>query len=125
MEWFMKKSPKLLAICSSVIFLSACSSAKKSNEVSAAYVPASNYSSKTCEQLVADAEGVRRAIPGLEQAVDSHRSQQTGVEVITWLFFWPAAFALDKGESQSTQLATARGELEAIRTAMAANKCGN
>jgi hypothetical protein len=115
---------KVFLLVSSLIFLVSCSSAKKSSEVSAAYVPASSYSGKTCEQLVADAEAVRRATPGLEQAVDAHRKQQTGVEVVTWLLFWPAAFALDKGETQSNQLATARGELEAIKAAMVANKCG-
>jgi len=115
---------KVIVLSVAVAFMAGCSSAKKASEVSAAYVPASNFSNKTCEQLIADAEAVRRSVPGLEQAVDSHRSQQTGVEVITWLFFWPAAFALDKGESQTNQLATAKGEMEAIRTAMASKKCG-
>ncbi len=117
--------PRILSIVVGVFLISACSSAKKANEVSANYVPVQNYSNRTCDQLVAEAEGVRRAIPALEKAVDSHRSQQTGVEVVTWLLFWPAAFALDKGEAQTQQLAQARGELEAIKTAMVAQKCAN
>lgn len=107
-----------------VIALSACSSAPKSNEVSAAYVPTAQYQNLTCEQLITEAEAVRRSVPALESAVDKHRSQQTGVEVVTWVLFWPAAFLLDKGEGTSSQLAKAKGELEAIGLAMKSKKCG-
>lgn len=108
-----------------IFSLAGCSSAKKANEVAPAYVPSSNYSGKSCDQLIADAESVRRATPGLEAAVDAHRSQQTGVEVVTWVLFWPAAFLLDKGEKQSADLAQAKGELEAIRQAMVQKRCGS
>ena len=104
--------------------ISACSTAPKSTEVRAAYVPTSSYQYMTCDQLISEAEAVRRSVPGLEAAVDNHRTQQTGVEVITWLFFWPAAFALDKGEATSSQLARAKGEMDAISLAMRSKKCG-
>jgi PBP1b-binding outer membrane lipoprotein LpoB len=113
-----------LALSTSALILGACSSAPKANEVSAAYVPASQYQSMTCEQLITEAESIRRSVPALESAVDKHRSNQTGVEVVTWLLFWPAAFALDKGEATSSQLAKAKGELEAISLAMKSKKCG-
>lgn len=112
------------AVAASLVALGGCSSAPKANEVSAAYIPSANYANLTCEQLVTEAEAVRRSVPALEQAVESHRSNQTGVEVVTWLLFWPAAFALDKGEKQSGELAKARGELEAISLAMKSKKCG-
>jgi hypothetical protein len=102
-----------------------CSSAPKSNEVGAAYVPSAQYSSMSCDQLLAEAESVRRSVPALEQAVDKHRSSQTGVEVVTWVLFWPAAFLLDKGEGTSSQLAKAKGELDAIGITMKSKKCGS
>ncbi len=113
-----------LAILASVGILAACSSAPKSNEVSAAYVPTAMYQNMNCEQLITEAEAIRRSVPALEAAVDKHRSQQTTVEVVTWLLFWPAAFALDKGEANSSQLAKAKGELEAISMAMKSKNCG-
>lgn len=106
------------------ILMVGCSSAPKVNEVKQLYVPASNYESFTCEKLIAEAEAVRRSLPGLEEAVEKHRSQQSTVEVVTWILFWPAAFALDKGEKNSTELGKAKGELEAIGIAMKSKKCG-
>lgn len=114
-----------LTISLIVLLLSGCSSAKKASEISAAYVPASRYNNMTCGQLVNEAEALRRVTPALEAAVNTHRSQQTGVEVVTWILFWPAAFALDKGEQQSNQLAQARGELQAIQQALLFNGCNS
>ncbi len=107
-----------------LFFVVGCSSAPKVNEVKTIYVPASRYENMSCEKLVIEAEAVRRSVPGLEDAVEKHRSNQTGVEVVTWLLFFPAALALDKGEGNSTKLGQAKGELEAISIAMKSNKCG-
>jgi hypothetical protein len=114
---------RTVAVASAAAMISACSSAPKSNEVSAAYIPVAQYNNYTCDQLISEVESVRRSVPALESAVDKHRESQTGVEVITWVLFFPAALALDKGEGNSSQLAKARGELQAIQTAMMAKQC--
>lgn len=116
---------RIVGIVSAAVIVGACSSAPKSNEVSAAYIPVVQYNNYTCEQLISEAESVRRSVPALEGAVDQHRSNQTAVEVITWVLFWPAALALDKGEAQSSQLAKARGELQAIQTALLGKRCNS
>ena len=117
------KFVKKLFLLSAMLMLVACSSAKKASEVSAVYVPTSRFTNMTCDQLVNEAESLRRATPALEAAVDKHRSNQTGVEIVTWVLFWPAAFALDKGETESNALANARGELQAIQQALMTNNC--
>lgn len=114
---------KLLLILSSLALMS-CSSAKKSSEVTTKYVPASNYASLSCEQLIAEAEVIRARTPGLAAAVDEHRKNQTGVEVVTWVLFWPAAFLLDDGSEMSSELAEAKGQLEAIQQNLYSKKCG-
>ena len=113
----------LLFVFVITIAVSGCSSAKKANEVSATYVPIHRFSSMNCQQLINEAESLRRSTPALEAAVDAHRSQQSTVEVVTWILFWPAAFALDKGERQTSDLAQARGELQAIQQALLSNNC--
>lgn len=115
---------KLLAIAS-LVALAGCSGAPKSHEVSASYVSSVPYQGLTCAQLVNEAESIRRSVPGLAAAVDKHRSNQDGIEFITWVLFWPAVFAMDKGEGTSAQLARAKGELEAVQTAMQAKRCGS
>lgn len=119
----MKLMQTALALTSLTLIVG-CSSAPKASEVSAAYVPTGYYTNMSCEQLVSEAEAVRRSVPALEDAVNKHRSNQTGVEVVTWVLFWPAAFMLDKGEATSGQLAKAKGEIEAIGLAMRSKKCG-
>jgi hypothetical protein len=56
--------------------------------------------------------------------VDKHRKNQTGVEVVTWVLFWPAAFLLDDGDQMSSELAEAKGQLEAIQQNLYSKKCG-
>ena len=92
-----------------------CSGAKKASEVGTAYIPASTYSHLSCDQLVREAEMLRARTPALAAAVDDHRSDQTGVEAVTWILFWPAAFMLDDGSEKSQELANAKGQLEAIQ----------
>ena len=116
---------KIAGILSAAVIVGACSSAPKSNEVSAAYVPIAQYNNHTCDQLISEAESVRRSVPALESLVDKHRENQTGVEVVAWVLFFPAALALDKGEGNSSQLAKARGELQAIQTALLAKRCNS
>jgi len=115
---------KLSIMLASFAVLVGCSSAPKSNEVGSAYISSAQYSSMTCDQLIAEAEAVRRSVPALEAAVDKHRESQKTVELVTWFLFWPAAFALDKGAENSSQLAKAKGELEAISLAMKSKRCG-
>jgi hypothetical protein len=116
---------KLVGIMSVAVVVGACSSAPKSNEVSAAYVPIAQYNNHTCEQLISEAESIRRSVPALESAVDKHRESQTNVELVTWILFFPAALALDKGEGTSAQLAKARGELQSVQTALLAKHCNS
>ena len=114
----------LLSFLGATLVLTGCSSAPRAADVSASYVPTVQYANYSCEQLFAEAESLRRATPALEAAVDSHRATQTGVEVVTWVLFWPAAILLDKGEKQSTQLAQARGQLQALQMQLQSKKCG-
>ncbi len=120
----MNRSLIVCAFLASIL-AAGCSGAPKSHEVSAAYVSSVPYQGLTCAQLVTEAESIRRSVPGLAAAVDKHRSNQDGVEFVAAILFWPALFALDKGEATSNQLARAKGELEAVGTAMQAKRCGS
>lgn len=117
---FNTKAILSIVVCS----LTACSSAPRSHEVSAAYVPVTRYDHLSCDLLIDEAESIRRNTPALEAAVNQHRSNQTGIEIITWVLFWPAAIALDKGVEYSIPLAQAKGELQAIQTSMNRKECG-
>ena len=105
---------KTIAITASLL-LAACSGAKNSSEVVSSYVPSSTYQHLSCNQLMQEAEILRARTPELARAVDAHRDKQDGVELVTWILFWPAAFALDDGSEMSHELGRVRGQLEAIQ----------
>jgi len=107
-----------------ILLIVACSNAKHSYEVQSNYVPASRYAHLSCEQLISEAEALRARTPALAAAVDEHRKSQNGVEVVTWVLFWPAAFMLDDGSDNAQQLAQAKGDLEAIQQNLLSKDCG-
>ena len=117
----MKKA--FLGLALSSLLIVGCSSAPKSSEVNAKYIPSAYYSNHSCDQLVNEAESLRRSIPALQAAVDKHRSGQDGVEVVTWVLFWPAAFLLDDGSEYSEALAEAKGHLEAVQLQLQTKDC--
>ncbi len=118
---FMNMRSFVLALA--ITLLAGCSSAPKSSEVASCYVPSYRYSSLSCDQLINAAENLRARTPALASAVDAHRKTQTGVEVVTWVLFWPAALLLDKGAEQSNALCQAKGELEAIQQVLSTKDC--
>lgn len=114
-----------IAIIISALALVGCSSAPKSSEVAPDYVSPVHYEAMSCDRLSLEEQALRRAVQANTAAVDKHRDQQTGVEVVTWVLFWPAAFFLDKGTEHSTKLARVAGELEALNAAKRIKKCGH
>jgi len=114
----------LIILVSSTLLIG-CSSAKKASEVHSKYIPASRFSNLSCDQLVREAEILRSRSPALANAVDKHRKNQTGVEVVTWVLFWPAAFMLNDGSDTSDEYAEVKGNLEAIQQNLITKKCSN
>ena len=110
-------------IITSALTLFACSDAQKSSEVAANYVPTSKYESLSCRNLRVEGERLRASLGNLEASVDKAYKQDKNMEAVTWILFWPAAFAMDGNDSEARQLASAKGEAEAIRAAQLNKGC--
>ena len=108
-----------------MLILTSCTSAKKSSEVPKAYVSSTMYKSFNCTELSQEADKLRAVEAGLAAVVDKNYKSQKDTELVTWILFWPAAFALDEKKSDADALGKARGELEAIRGQMIIKKCGS
>ena len=106
-----------------LFILASCTTAKKASEVAAVYVPASNYANLDCEQLFQAAEEIRSKTPALAAAVDASRRTDKVKEQVAWWLFAPAAFLLEGNAAEQTDLALAKGQLEAIRNAAIKAKC--
>ena len=105
--------------------MASCTSAKKSSEVPKIYVSSVQYKALNCSELVQESEKLRAVEAGLSQVVDGNYKNQKDIELVTWILFWPAAFALDEKRSDADALGKARGELDAIRDSMISKKCGS
>ena len=49
--------------------------------------------------------------------------QDKNVEAVTWILFWPAVFAMDGNDAEAGRLSQAKGEAEAIKSAMKTRGC--
>lgn len=112
-----------LALVGAIAALAACSDAQKASEVTAQYVPASKYERMSCAALGEEAARLQASVAGMEAEVDKAYKQDKTMEAVTWILFWPAVFAMDGNEAEANRLAQARGEAEAIRTAMLQKGC--
>jgi hypothetical protein len=111
-----------MVLCSALT-LGACSDAQKSSEVAASYVPTSKYENMSCRNLRVEGERLRASLGNLEASVDKAYKQDKNMEAVTWILFWPAAFAMDGNDAEARQLSAAKGEAEAIRAAQLNKGC--
>ena len=100
-----------------ILTIAACTSAKKPGEVTAVYIPAANYSGLSCDELQAEAEKIRAKTPALEKAVQESYDSDKVAEQVGWWLLWPALFLMDGNAEEQTDLAVAKGQLEAIQSA--------
>ena len=101
----------------------ACSNAESAKEVQATYVPSGTYNGYSCKELALEADRIILSTPQLSAAVDEKYRKDKGAELVTWILFWPAAFAMDGNANEVRQLANAKGRLEAIEVNMKLKKC--
>ena len=114
---------KIIFCTTALVALVGCSDAKKSSEVTTAYVPTSAYTSMSCTNLRSEDLRLRRSVTEMSGAVDKEYSNDKTMEVVTWLLFWPAAFAMDGNDAEAAKLSQLKGEAEAIRNAMIQKNC--
>ena len=107
----------LVAVC-----VSGCAS--RSENIGAAYVSPSAYSSFGCPQLQEEASRVSSraaAASGAQDAKASNDAVATGVAVV---LFWPAAFLIKGDSVGAAEVARLKGEMEAIEQASIRKNCG-
>lgn len=116
----MRRNWLLLPMFASLV---ACSDAKTPSEVAPELVSPSMYRGMSCRELRAEARSVQEATPALAAAVDKEYKNDKAMEAVTWILFWPAAFAMDGNDAEAAQLARAKGQLKAITEQMKSKGC--
>ena len=114
---------KFLCAAVAAALLSACSDAKQASEVEANFVSGDKYSGMSCAQLRGEATRLAESMSDLEASVDKAYKQDKNMEAVTWILFWPAVFAMDGNDAEAGRLSQAKGEAEAIKSAMKTRGC--
>lgn len=114
-----------LAIIAAVITLTACSSAKKSTDVSSVRVPVSPYMRMTCDELFSEQRVLQNNLEMTRAAVDKSYNSDKTTEVVAWVLFAPAALFLEGNQKEATDFAATKGQYEAVQEAVSIKKCAS
>jgi hypothetical protein len=119
----MKKLALLLPII--ILTISSCSTAQKASEVQSIKISVAPYLKMTCKELSTEQTNLVTKAQSLGAQVDSERQSDKNKELAAWILFAPAALMMDGNAETSSQLASVKGQLEAVTDAMKVNECIN
>ena len=97
--------------------------ASKSEDISPSYVSPMNYQNYTCDQLIQEGRSVssRAAIAsGQQDKARSRDSVKTGVGIV---LFWPVLLFTDGDGQKAAELASLKGQMDAIEQAAIQKNC--
>ena len=112
---------KLVPILGLVSFVAAC--AQQPDKVQPTYISSSNYTGKSCNQLMEERNQVVSRVNALTKKQKTAANTDAALVGVTMVLFWPAAFAMLLTEDESNSLAEAKGEYEAITKRMSDRGC--
>jgi hypothetical protein len=104
--------------------LTAAGCASRSEDVAAAYVSPTAYSSYSCRELSAEAQRVSAAAAAAAGAQDSSRTKDVVATTAAVVIFWPAAFFVGGNNAQTAELARLKGQMQAVEDASIQKRCG-
>ena len=119
----MKKIMFILPVF--VIFISSCSTAQKASEVQSIKVSVAPYLKMSCKELSTEQNSLVVKAQSLGAQVDSERQSDKNKELAAWILFAPAALLMEGNAESASQLASVKGQLEAVSDAMKVNGCVN
>ena len=119
----MFNSKLLLIACVSLSILSACSTAQKSSEVKGVRLSVAPYLKMSCKELATEQNKLVRDAESVGGQVDAAYDSDKGAELVAWIIFAPAAFFLEGNAEQASELASIKGQLDAVIDAQKINEC--
>lgn len=100
-----------------------CSNAQQATEVNAVKYSVAPYLKMDCQSLSIELNNLYRDASISSNQVDQKYNDDKSAEVVAWVLFWPAAFALEGNQEEVAKLASIKGQIEAIQDALVINGC--
>jgi len=97
--------------------------ATKGDNVSAAYVPASIYSTYNCQQIAQELMTVGVKAAELSGQMDEAAGKDTALVAVGLVLFWPALFFVGGDKGKEAQLAQLKGQRDTLMSASNAKGC--
>jgi hypothetical protein len=114
----MKKKTVALLVC---LQLSAC--ATQPEQVVGTYVSPATYSSYGCKQIVSERNRVVQKVNELNGVQKKKADSDAAVMGIGMILFWPALFGLAAGSDVEPQLASMKGNYDALTAVGTQKSC--
>mgnify|MGYP001162169856 FL=1 len=119
----MKKLIYILPVL--ILAISSCSTAQKASEVQSIKISVAPYIKMTCKELSTEQASLINKAQSLGAQVDSEQQSDKNKELVAWILFAPAAFFMDGNAESASNLASIKGQLDAVGDAMKVNNCVN
>lgn len=116
------KSPIIAAGLAATLLLSGCATSPTS--IQASYVSPTAYQAMSCSQLTEEAQRVSQravAVTGVQNQRATTDAVAMGVGLV---LFWPALFFIGGDKGNAAELASLKGQMQAIEEVNRAKNCG-
>lgn len=110
------------AILIAVFAVSGC--ATRAENITASYVSPVQYETYTCLQLREEAARVSAKAAAASGAQDSKANNDAIATGVALVVFWPAAFFVKGDGASAAEIASLKGQMDAIEEANIRKKCG-
>jgi len=104
------------------LFLAGCATA--SQDITASYISPLQYQQYSCEQIGAEAQRVSAKAAELSGVQDQKRSNDAVATGVAIVLFWPAAFLVGGNGQTAAELASLKGQFDALQQASIQKNCG-
>ena len=115
----MFESGTLLSV---LVGLAGCASS--ADEIAPSYVSPVQYENYTCQQLAEEAQRVSERASAAAGIQDQARTNDAVMTTVGVVIFWPSLFFLKGNGPQAAELASLKGQMEAVEQASIRKNCG-
>ena len=112
------------AVSAVLVAVAVAGCASRSENIAAAYVSPTLYSSLTCPQLREEAARVSARAAQVAGVQDSKATSDAVATTVGVVLFWPALFFIKGDSTTAAELSRLKGEMDAIEQANIRLKCG-
>ena len=105
-----------------LVGLAGCASS--ADEIAPSYVSPVQYENYTCQQLAEEAQRVSERASAAAGIQDQARTNDAVMTTVGVVIFWPSLFFLKGNGPQAAELASLKGQMEAVEQASIRKNCG-